>query len=59
MSGNKVCANKVVYLTYSILNEKGMVFEQYDVPIGYVHGANSGLFERSKMRLKGMCRVIV
>lgn len=53
MSGNKVCANKVVYLTYSILNEQGMVFEQYDMPIGYVHGANSGLFEKIEEALEG------
>ena len=53
MSGNKVSANKVVYVTYSILNEQGNVFEQYDVPIGYVHGANSGLFEKIEAALEG------
>ncbi len=45
--------NKVVYLTYSIIDQNGAVFEQYDVPIGYVHGANSGLFEKIEITLAG------
>jgi len=53
MSEATISANKVVYLTYSILNEQGMVFEQYDLPIGYVHGANSGLFEKIEDALEG------
>ncbi|TCV85385.1 FKBP-type peptidyl-prolyl cis-trans isomerase [Sulfurirhabdus autotrophica] len=53
MSEAKISANKVVYLTYSILNGEGMVFEQYDLPIGYVHGANSGLFEKIEDALEG------
>ncbi|MHB1244996.1 MAG: FKBP-type peptidyl-prolyl cis-trans isomerase [Sulfuriferula sp.] len=45
--------NKVVYLTYSIIDQNGAVFEQYDVPIGYVHGANSGLFQKIEVTLGG------
>ncbi len=48
-----VANNKVVYLTYSIIDQDGAVFEQYDVPIGYVHGANSGLFEKIETALTG------
>lgn len=48
-----VANNKVVYLTYSIIDQNGAVFEQYDVPIGYVHGANSGLFEKIEATLAG------
>lgn len=48
-----VANNKVVYLTYSIIDQDGEVFEQYDVPIGYVHGANSGLFEKIETALAG------
>ena len=53
MSERTVSENKVVYLTYSILDERGMVFEQYDLPVGYVHGANSGLFEKIENALEG------
>ena len=53
MSEPIVSKHKVVYVTYSILNEQGVVFEQYDIPIGYVHGANSGLFEKIEEGLEG------
>lgn len=53
MSDKKVARNKVVYLTYSIIDQRGQVFEQYDMPIGYVHGANSGLFEKIEQALEG------
>ncbi len=45
--------NKAVYITYSILDERGEVMEQSDVPIGYVHGADSGLFEQVEEALTG------
>src|SRR4030042_3778804 len=38
-----VTQNKLVYITYSILDARGMVVEQYDIPVGYVQGANSGI----------------
>lgn len=38
-----VTHNKLVYITYSILDERGMVVEQHDIPVGYVQGANSGI----------------
>ncbi len=38
-----VTQNKLVYITYSILDARGMVVEQHDVPVGYVQGANSGI----------------
>ena len=36
--------NKVVSFTYSILNDKGKVEEQSDVPMEYVHGADDRVF---------------
>ena len=36
--------NKVVSFTYSILNDKGKVEEQSDVPMEYVHGADERVF---------------
>lgn len=48
-----VSRNKVVYLTYTILDEQGQVFEQYDLPVGYVHGVNGPLFEKIEQALDG------
>jgi FKBP-type peptidyl-prolyl cis-trans isomerase SlyD len=48
-----VARNMVVYLTYTILDENGGLFEQYDLPIGYVHGANGPLFEKIEHALEG------
>lgn len=48
-----VTRNKVVYLTYTIWDQGGRLFEQYDIPVGYVHGANGPLFERIEQALEG------
>lgn len=48
-----VARNKAVYLTYVIINQAGDVFEQYDMPIGYIHGADSELFEKIEAALEG------
>lgn len=53
MSEAVVAKNKAVYLTYSIVTQEGEVFEQSDLPIGYVHGADSGLFEQVEDALEG------
>jgi len=45
--------NKVVYITYSLVAENGAVVEQYDVPVGYVPGGNSGLLEKIERALDG------
>ena len=46
MSEQKVEENKVVSLTYVILDETGAVLEQYDLPISYVHGNNSNMYPK-------------
>ena len=56
MGEARVCKNKAVYVTYSIFDQSGAVFEQYDMPVGYVHGGNSPLFEKIEAALEG-CRV--
>jgi FKBP-type peptidyl-prolyl cis-trans isomerase SlyD len=48
-----VAHNMVVYLTYTILDQNGGLFEQYDLPIGYVHGVNGPLFEKIEHALEG------
>lgn len=53
MTGEVVGKNKVVYMTFSILDEEGRVMGQQDLPTGYVHGAGSGLFEEIERALEG------
>lgn len=48
-----VSRNKVVYITYTIRDQAGQLFEQYDLPIAYVHGANGPLFEKIEQALEG------
>ena len=43
----------MVYLAYTILDQAGNLFEQYDMPVGYVHGANGPPFEKIEQALEG------
>jgi FKBP-type peptidyl-prolyl cis-trans isomerase SlyD len=49
----KVENNKVVYVTYVLMDESDKVFEQSDLPIGYVHGSHKGLFIKLENALEG------
>ena len=53
MDEQVISRDKVAYLTYSIIDQRGEMFEQYTTPIGYVHGDNSGLFEKIEHALEG------
>lgn len=53
MSDEVVRKGKVVYMTYSVLDEQGRIMGQQDLPTGYVHGAGSGLFEEIERALEG------
>jgi FKBP-type peptidyl-prolyl cis-trans isomerase SlyD len=53
MTEQRISRNKVVYVTYSIIDQSGSVFEQSDVPVGYVHGCNGPLFEKIELALDG------
>jgi len=53
MAGRRVGKRKVVFLTYRIADLEGQLHEQMDLPIGYVHGANSNLFEQIEGALDG------
>jgi FKBP-type peptidyl-prolyl cis-trans isomerase SlyD len=53
MSEMKVAKGRVVYIRYSILDEDRNVAEQYDQPIGFVHGGNSGLLDKLESALTG------
>ncbi len=51
-----VTRNKLVYITYSILDVRGMVVEQHDIPVGYVQGANSGILPAIESAVDG-CKI--
>lgn len=53
MSEQKVAANKVVSVTYSIVDHSGEVLEQSDLPVEYLHGSDHGLFEKVEQALEG------
>ncbi|MGO9445125.1 MAG: FKBP-type peptidyl-prolyl cis-trans isomerase [Thiobacillaceae bacterium] len=53
MDALNVVKGVVVYIRYSILDARGSVVEQYDMPVGYVHGGNSGLLEKLESALTG------
>lgn len=48
-----VTHNSLVYITYSILDARGMVVEQHDIPVGYVQGANSGILPAIESAVAG------
>jgi FKBP-type peptidyl-prolyl cis-trans isomerase SlyD len=48
-----VSRHKVVSFTYSIVDDAGNVLEQSDLPISYVHGGKSELFEKIEDALDG------
>jgi FKBP-type peptidyl-prolyl cis-trans isomerase SlyD len=45
--------NKAVFFTYSITDKQGEVLEQVDLPMGYIHGADSGLIEKVEKAMEG------
>lgn len=53
MNDDVIRKGKVVFITYSVLDEAGRVMGQQDMPTGYVHGAGSGLFAPIERDLEG------
>lgn len=49
-----VTKNKAVFFTYSITDENGVVVEQSDLPVGYVHGARSDIIEKLEIAMNGL-----
>ena len=49
----RVGTGMVVSVTHTLHNERGEVFEQSDVPVSYLHGRDSGLFEKVEQKLEG------
>ena len=53
MSEQRIVANKAVHFTYFIIDELGEQLEHSDIPIGYVHGANSPILAKIGESLGG------
>ena len=49
----KVENNKAVFITYTLTDEDGNVLERNDLPVGYVHGTDSGLLDKVEKELEG------
>ena len=55
MTSECVAKDKVISLTYRIVDEAGKLLEQVDIPISYVHGGKSNLIEKIQTALEGHC----
>ena len=44
---------KVVSVTYTLHDEHDQIFEQSDIPVPYLHGHASGLFDKIEQQLEG------
>ncbi len=53
MSTLVVSQHKAVFFTYKITDETGDIVEQSDLPIGYVHGANTEIVKKLEQNLEG------
>jgi len=56
MSASVVSKYKVVAITYSILDQSGVVLEQSDIPLSYVHCGPNDMFPEVEDALEG-CEV--
>lgn len=53
MSAPTVSKHKVIAITYSILDESGVILEQSDIPVYYVHGGPNEMFPDVEQALEG------
>ena len=53
MSEPTVSKHKVVAITYSIIDESGVILEQSDIPLYYVHGGPNDMFPDVEDALDG------
>jgi FKBP-type peptidyl-prolyl cis-trans isomerase SlyD len=49
----RIGKHKAVTVTYRISDSAGLTVEQNDLPVGYVHGCDSGLFPKVEQALGG------
>ncbi len=53
MTDELVSKNKVVGITYAIIDESGVILEQSDLPMYYLHGGPNDMFEEVEAALDG------
>lgn len=53
MSETIVAKDKIISVTYVLRDQKGEVFELSDLPISYLHGSGSDLFEKIESAMAG------
>lgn len=53
MGEPRVTVNKVVSVTYTIVDEQQEIVEKIDIPVSYLHGRESGLFPAIEQALEG------
>ena len=53
MTEQRIAATKLVTLTYRITDTEGAVLEQNDMPVSYLHGGYSDMFEKVERALEG------
>lgn len=53
MTTDTIRKDKVVSVTYTLHDERGQIFEQSDIPVPYLHGHASGLFDKIELLLEG------
>jgi FKBP-type peptidyl-prolyl cis-trans isomerase SlyD len=53
MAQQQIDEHKFVRFTYSITDDHSNLVEQVDVPVSYVHGAQSGILEKLEQALLG------
>lgn len=56
MSDQCVARNKAIFFTYSITDIEDNILERSDLPLGYIHGADSGIIGKVEAALEG-CKV--
>ena len=53
MTEQRIAPTKLVTLTYRISDTEGRVLEQNDMPVSYLHGGYSDMFEKVERALEG------
>ncbi len=53
MSEMTIEKGKLVEFTYSIVNDRGAVVEQIDLPVNYIHGEKSGMYAIIEHAIEG------
>lgn len=53
MSEQHIEKHKLVQFTYTITDDASNLLEQIDIPLGYVHGTDSGMFHKIEQALEG------